>query len=971
MKNVSLQLSLSVLLRNLFPLGLLAGTFSLLSGCASDAIFPSSGAVVATPQAALPGIQGSNYGGHAPLVGAHVYVVQPGTTGYGSVVTGLLSAGGQAKYPTTQNGSWTNSGFASDQFVPGTDASGKAFYGVTTDANGEFNITGDYSCTAGQPVFLIAYGGFPSYKGAGPNTFTIATEEDYNDGSGYWLTYTTTTAQLFYVGESVSVSGNTVGTGFNSSGTVVGVGKHYDGTAAPLTTTTFTMYFPYGASGLAITNTTTPSFPPSTLGTVSGVTVTATPTFNPAAVNMAMLGICPAAQTVATISGVPQGTSSYQLSGISASDIAKLVIGQQIVGPGVGPAGNPTTITAINSSTGTITMAALDTGPGAPPYTTSYSYTISASTFGPSSSTPINYVYMNEISTAAVAYSMNQYLNWSQNDQSNLNDEFHIGSPNNTQALTGIANAALTAGLLYDIQGSNIANANPDGDVHIARTATPSGTGTVPQTMLDTVGNILAACVDSANTYRLGTGTVSPQCKVLFQEAQDNGYVDTSATTHQAFNIAQAAFNIAHFPESLGTAITACGCTNGVQTYTAGNATTTTAYVTNLFNIPTGNVPFTPTMSTVPNDYSVAIQWNIGQTANNLEIDATGNAWAVAGVNGMYQITPTGTITNYTGTLTTTSKNLGGVAIDAVNGNIWANGVTGIYKYTAGTATGTLLGIGNSASGTSIAVDSSVNQYIGSGGATSGASGIAKQNSAGTAAGGNYPILFGYTANSAGACANAVGYVALDRSTNLWTATSNDIFNGLPTVCRFDSAGNLKYSLSVPTGVSGQAGGFGYPHGLATDATDNAFFPDKNLDALYKVTAGTTTANTGYSSLVLHGQLNAPKGVAVDGANTIWVANTGNLAATTGAKYATGLVQFSDALTLLSPTYITGATYTTTPTTSLGSVAIDPSGNIWSVQAQIDGGSAPTKVYEYVGLGAPTVTPIAAAKANNTVGVKP
>ena len=40
-----------------------------------------------------PAINGSVFGGHAPVEGAHVYLLQPGTTGYGSLATSLLGTG--------------------------------------------------------------------------------------------------------------------------------------------------------------------------------------------------------------------------------------------------------------------------------------------------------------------------------------------------------------------------------------------------------------------------------------------------------------------------------------------------------------------------------------------------------------------------------------------------------------------------------------------------------------------------------------------------------------------------------------------------------------------------------------------------------------------------------------------------------------------------------------------------------------
>src|ERR1700749_1558707 len=72
-----------------------------------------------TPVTAAVGtIQGRAFGGNQPIVGAQIYVYAAGTSGYGGAST-LLS--------TT---------------VP------------VTDKTGSFTITGDYTCPAGQQVYV-------------------------------------------------------------------------------------------------------------------------------------------------------------------------------------------------------------------------------------------------------------------------------------------------------------------------------------------------------------------------------------------------------------------------------------------------------------------------------------------------------------------------------------------------------------------------------------------------------------------------------------------------------------------------------------------------------------------------------------------------------------------------------------------------------------------------------------------------
>lgn len=120
------------------------GTLTLI-GCGGAANFPDS---TVTSQAAGAPLVGSVFGGHAPVQGAHVYLLQPGTTGYGSKATSILGTG-----TTTSPGGFT---LASDTSDPNVTVGSKY---VTTDSSGNFNLTGAYACTVGRPVFVYAYGG--------------------------------------------------------------------------------------------------------------------------------------------------------------------------------------------------------------------------------------------------------------------------------------------------------------------------------------------------------------------------------------------------------------------------------------------------------------------------------------------------------------------------------------------------------------------------------------------------------------------------------------------------------------------------------------------------------------------------------------------------------------------------------------------------------------------------------------------
>jgi streptogramin lyase len=104
-------------------LGVLAASLSMLvTGCGSGAGGASGSK---TPVGTFGALTGNVHGGQQPIADAQMFLYAAGTTGYSSAATSLLT-------------------------VP-----------VFTDANGDFNITGDYTCTANQELYIVALGGNP------------------------------------------------------------------------------------------------------------------------------------------------------------------------------------------------------------------------------------------------------------------------------------------------------------------------------------------------------------------------------------------------------------------------------------------------------------------------------------------------------------------------------------------------------------------------------------------------------------------------------------------------------------------------------------------------------------------------------------------------------------------------------------------------------------------------------------------
>ena len=118
----------------------------LMSGC-SGSFAPSPIQPNRTP---IGNIQGAVHGGQAPVTGAHIYLFEAGTGGYGTNATSLISS-----------------------TAPNAFEDGDGNYYVVTDGNGNFALGGDYTCTEGTQVYMVAVGGNPGLTGTVNNTAIV------------------------------------------------------------------------------------------------------------------------------------------------------------------------------------------------------------------------------------------------------------------------------------------------------------------------------------------------------------------------------------------------------------------------------------------------------------------------------------------------------------------------------------------------------------------------------------------------------------------------------------------------------------------------------------------------------------------------------------------------------------------------------------------------------------------------------
>ncbi len=413
------------------------------------------------------------------------------------------------------------------------------------------------------------------------------------------------------------------------------------------------------------------------------------------------------------------------------------------------------------------------------------------------------FIVINEVSTIATAYSIAGYTI----------DPLHVSSPNTALAQTGIANAFATVTNLETLNTGTSLATTP---------AANGGNGTVPQSEIDTLANILAACVNSS-------GPSSTPCTTLFSNAKNGAIAPTDTAT--------AAINIAHNPG---------------------------ANITALYGLQTGITEFQPMLSGQPNDFIVGIHYTGGGLSGpaDVAIDASDNIWVVnnGGNNSISEFSPVGKPANSTG-FTGGGLNLPvGIAIDG-SANVWVTNY-GLNLTTDANAPGTSVSEFNS-SGTpinstgitgggiaaplGIAIDKSGNVWI----ANDNNRCISELDPSGTAK----SSASGYTG---GGLAGATG-IAIDTSGEVWV-TDNDVAG----LSKFDSSG-------TPVSANGYTGGgLGLADGVAIDASGNVWTTSTEAATISEFNSGgTPVSSTGFTG---HG-LSEPYGIAIDASGNVWVAN--------------------------------------------------------------------------------------------------
>jgi PKD repeat protein len=416
----------------------------------------------------------------------------------------------------------------------------------------------------------------------------------------------------------------------------------------------------------------------------------------------------------------------------------------------------------------------------------------------------IQYIWVNEVTTVATAYALAGFAT----------DATHISSSGTPLASVGVANAFANAANLASLASG------------IALQTTPAGNGLVPQTTINTLANILSACVAT-------NGPTSGPCSTLFSLALSQGASGASPK-----DTATAAINIAHNP--------------GIN-------------VAALYAIPGTSPQFAPALTYPPEDLTISLQFGVG--GNAIAIDQNGNVW-ISDPGGILELSSTGVLLSpppygYRGGTVGNFDLLSNIAIDA-SGNVWvagnpdiidlpsmfaefSNSGAEINQYVAPGQDGIGLGL-NTTGGTYFALDGNGNLWA----ANNYNSALEEFSISGT-------VLSQTGAYTTGGI-NGPFAVAIDAHGNAWAAN----FTG-NSVTEVSSSSSV---LSPSTGFT--ASQLAHPEGIAVDANNCVWVASNGALSKFSnsgVLISQTAADTG---LTLDGYP-----VAIDGAGNVWLSGGG------------------------------------------------------------------------------------------------
>ena len=514
-------------------------------------------------------------------------------------------------------------------------------------------------------------------------------------------------------------------------------------------------------------------------------------------------------------------------------------------------------------------------------------------------------VVVNEVTTVASAYATAPFA---ANDALTGNVSYlYLGTSSGNSA--GLINTFAAANNLVDITTGQ------------AKFVVPAGNAAVPYVAINTLADMLHSCTATAGGVE-GDGSA---CGVLFSATdvlQQHTLYGSAAPT----DTLQAVFNIAQHP--------------------IGNY----GYLLNLPNLggdsslASTSSPFQPILASTPNDWSLSLNYTVGDgpssadTLGSFAIDAVGNLWISDTTAGsVLQWNSSGASISPPG-----GYRAGGgpIAIDSA-GNIWTsdnnslNEMTGFGIAAAGSPFGGVPG-----GGSDIAIDADDNVWIANG------AGVSEFSNLGVA----LSPPNGYI-NSA---IPAIQAISIDATGNVWVG----MLNSSPSSFAILSNPGGQFIVSNLSNSSGNI----FPE-MAADSAGHMWAVSQrdvcNIAPYAGVGAefnGSVSCTHGGGALSEGWPFDNARGIALDGAGTIWVADAGD----STVPLLPGVLPIIPGGPYAPQGYYASPSLAAGPTR----VGVDGSGNIWVLLAN-------NTITEYVGAAAPTVNPTALALKSKKLGAKP
>ena len=438
-------------------------------------------------------------------------------------------------------------------------------------------------------------------------------------------------------------------------------------------------------------------------------------------------------------------------------------------------------------------------------------------------------ININEVTTVAAAYALGGFATGPTN----------ISSGTSAQSIQALANAFLNVPNLID----------PASGFALAQTPAPAN-GVAPQAQLNTLGNILATCVNSDGT--------DSSCANLFT----NTPATLGGSDHPTDTVT-AAINIAH--------------------HQAAN-------VANLYTLQTPAAPFAPALASAPTDLTLPITFTPANLAANvLSVDASGDVYFAGASNQITELqsngipaasspfTPDATVTSNSGITFEATGNFWICMDNSSNGpsmvkfdpsfnlltrysNTQCNGIsTGLPGniFTSNTGGDYVLGIDIPVNGPGVQFNTYFSNGLSSPGpiASSSTGILAVLNTDATLS----SFLQNRTQNGSVTVGNGPAGVAIDSTDTAWVANTTD-----STISATQLAIGSLTTNSYPSGISN-------PNSIAVDGntTGAGVWYSNTAGLIGGSIAGVAVTTVGFST----GQSALTVAVAPDPSGNLWTAN--------------------------------------------------------------------------------------------------